>query len=111
MDLRAFKIIGKAKSKLLGWARRREVPIHRIVQVASFEEGSKTLSVFVFYERDTDVMRCSEDGTSESIKGQYLTMLKKLRYPFDKFPKIYFTFDSHEQVEREYEGSYFFRTR
>lgn len=110
MDRRAFKIIDKARSKLLSWSRHGDTPIHRVEFIASFEEWSKSLGGFVFYERDADVERYAEDGTSKSIEDQFLDILKSLRYPFAKFPEVDFVFDSHERVEREYEGSYYFRT-
>ena len=79
--------------------------------VAAFEEWSKRLSVFVFYERDTDVERYAKDGTSKLIQDQFLGILRSLRYPFTKFPEVGFVFDSHETVERDHEGSYFRRLR
>ena len=108
MDRRAFKIIEKARPILIDWGR--EIPVHRVEFIASFEEHSKSLGVFVFYERDADVARYAEDGTSRSVEDEFLEILRRLRYPFDKFPEVDFVFDSHERVEREYEGSYYFRT-
>ena len=111
MDRRAFKIIDKAESKLVKWARRQRVPLDRVEFVAAFEEWSKSLGVYVFYKLDAEVERYAEDGTSKSIEDQFLVILRKLNYPFDKFPEVGFIFDSHERVEREYDGSYFRRLR
>ena len=110
-DYRALTIIDKAESKLLRWSRRREIPIHKVEFIASFFEWSKWLGVVVFFERDTDVKRYAEDGTSKLIEDQFLDILKRLDYPFDKFPEVEFGFDSHEAVERDHEGSYFRRMR
>lgn len=93
------------------WARRREIPIHRVELIAAFEEWSKSLGVLVFYESDSEVGRFADDGTSKSIEDQFLEILGDLKYPFDKFPDVIFDFDSHERVEREFGGSYFDRTR
>ena len=111
MDHRAYKIIDKAESKLLRWARRRDIPIHKVEFIAWFFECNKRLGVVVFYERDSDVERYAEDGTSKLIEDQFLDILRRLDYPFDKFPEVKFGFNSHEGVERDHEGSYFRRMR
>jgi hypothetical protein len=111
MAHRAYKIIDRAKAALIEWARERAIPLHTVEYVAAFEPWSDRLSVWVFYETDAQTKEYETNGVSKQIEARHLGLLQQLRFPFKQFPKVDFTFDSHENVERNFEGSYFYRLR
>lgn len=69
------------------------------------------LEVFVFYETDADVTCGETDGVSNTIKEKTLSDLRGLKYPQAETTDIRFIFDSHENVIKNFKGSYFFRLR
>lgn len=111
MAHRAYKIIEKARSKLESWAEARSISLHKIDFVAAFEPWSDSLGVWAFYKLRTEVETCEKDGTSDAIREEFLELLKKYKYPFDEFPQVDFEFSSHQEVEEDFEGSYFYRLR
>jgi len=106
-----FEIIELAKQNLLRWAKEKSLPIHGIEFVATFEEWDDGIGVWVFYENESDLGEGNENGISKRIKTKYLSLLKEYNYPFKKFPKVGFEFDSHENVVKNFQGNYFYRLR
>jgi hypothetical protein len=53
----------------------------------------------------------NEDGTTAAMQREFLSILSREGYPLDWLHDIAFSIDSHENVERNYEGSYFYRLR
>jgi len=69
------------------------------------------IGVWFFLKTDADVECCFADGSETIMKNTFLQILGKNDYPFVEFPNVHFQFDSHENVERNYQGSYFYRLR
>ncbi|MEQ8175872.1 MAG: hypothetical protein ABRQ26_12470 [Syntrophomonadaceae bacterium] len=68
-----------------------------------------TCSLTVFYDTDEQVAQCQKNGISGRIKADYYYFLKK----HDEFDLItpdnmWCTFDSHENVEKNYQGNYYY---
>ena len=108
---RCFAIIEEVNSTIMSWANEKAISIHRIENVATFENWDNGIGVYVFYLDDEQKEESDIQGYNSKIKQQYLDLLKNLGYPFDKFPNAIFYFDSHENVIKNYEGSYFYRLR
>jgi hypothetical protein len=108
---RAYAIIDQAKNQLLQWAQLQRIAIHTIEYVAVFENWTKDIGVWIFFETDKELRSCEHSSLVDQIKTQYLCILRELNYPFDLFPNVIFQFDSHENVQRNYQGSYFYRLR
>lgn len=68
-----------------------------------------TYSLTVFYHTEEQVAECQKNGISGRIKADYYYFLKK----HDEFDLItpdnmWCTFDSHENVEKNYQGNYYY---
>jgi hypothetical protein len=107
----AYKIIDEAERDIMAWATKNSVPVHRVEFVAVFEEWNNDLPVWVFYETDEDIRICEANGSSKNLETRFMEILRERNYPFDEFPEVLFVFDSHENVEKNYQGSYFSRLR
>lgn len=66
-------------------------------------------SLAVFYNTDKQLVECQRNGLSGRIRADYYYYLKKYD-DFDLFTPDNFecTFDSHENVEKNYQGNYYF---
>ena len=64
--------------------------------------------VGVFYADDADIDAYARDGTSAEIQSRFAQCLlaSKLRFSFLELPEIEFRFDSKENVDKNYQGSY-----
>ena len=106
-----FQLIENAGAATMAWARGSSLPLHKIDFVASFEPWDKGIGVFVFYGTDSDLERCTREGTNVLVEARMLKELKTASYPFEAFPQVLFEFDSHENVQKTFQGSYFYRLR
>ncbi len=66
------------------------------------------LCVGVFYADDADIDVYAKDGTSAEIQSRFAQCLlaSRLRFSFLELPEIEFRFDSKENVDKNYQGSY-----
>ncbi|MNK82055.1 hypothetical protein D3C87_1018170 [compost metagenome] len=64
--------------------------------------------VCVFYTADADIDLYARDGTSAEIQRRFTQNLlaSRLRFSFLELPEIDFRFDSKENVDKNYLGSY-----
>lgn len=106
-----FDFVDKVKSQTMDWAKTVDIKLHQIETVIPFTTTDKSLSVWIFFETNAIIKKYKKDGTEEKVKQQYLTNLKNLSYPPDYLDQVTFVIDSHENVERNFEGSYFYRLR
>jgi hypothetical protein len=100
-----------ARPRLLSWASARGVPLVRVEFVVPFVDGDHSLHVWLFYDTDLDVTRLADDGTTEAVQQELRSILEASGYPAEWLADVAFYVDSHENVERNYEGSYFYRLR
>ncbi|HEY4328550.1 MAG TPA: hypothetical protein VGN88_02350 [Phycisphaerae bacterium] len=105
-----FAIIESAKARILSWAHQRRIPLHCVHFIVPFVDTDFSLSVWFFYKIDADI---PSEGTKElvEISAAFLEILRSLDYPPEWLTGVNFVFDSHEHVERDYEGNYFYRLR
>ena len=106
-----WTIINQAKERLIGFGAGAGLRIHSVHYVATFAAWDDGIGVWMFFPTDRDLEEYTTSGVTKTLKAEYLKILHELNYPFDKFPKVVFTFDSDENVQRNYEGSYFYRLR
>jgi hypothetical protein len=106
-----WSIIDDAREALLSFAEARGVSIRQIEYVASFEDWDNGMGVWIFFPRDSDLSTYRHKGITDNLQKAYLNILAQLDYPFEKFPNITFIFDSDENVQRNFEGSYFYRLK
>jgi hypothetical protein len=106
-----FAHIEAAEIGLLTWARANDVPLVCVEFTVPFVETDFSLGVWLFYDTGLNLTRAAADGTTANVQRQFLSILSSAGYPADWLARISFVVDSHENVERNFEGSYFLRLR
>ena len=106
-----FAYIDLARKSFLPWATGRGIPLRRIEFVVPFVETNFGLSVWFFYETDEQLGRSGVERWPDRLTGSFIGLLRTLGYAPDWLTQVVFTFDSHENVVQNYEGSYFYRLR
>lgn len=106
-----WSILEKAKVLLVEFAREKKIVIHSVECVATFEDWDSGIGVFIFFPKEADLRVHANSGMTALLENEFKAILSKLKYPFDKFPDVCFEFDSDENVQKNYEGNYFWRFR
>lgn len=89
-----------ADAEVLFHSSYTHLPIHQL----SFHFG-----LHVFYEKNEHVISFEKDGTNAQIRQDYYQILKEHdEFDFITPDTITITFDSHENVVRNYQGNYFY---
>ena len=99
-----------AEKAFRAWAASQGISVERVAYVATFEDWDSCTGVYVFFSQDSDLQRHKTDGMVTQIEARYRQMLSDAKYPFERWPVV-FTFDSRENVVKNYEGNYFYRLR
>jgi len=107
----ASKIMVKSGKHITDISTKTLTPIYNIEYVCTFEEWDDSISVYIFFADNELKKQALSSGVVDMLKEKYICYLKTHNYPFDKFPKVFFEIDSHENVLKNYEGSYFYRLR
>jgi len=103
-----WDIIEKAKLVLINWSSNNNVYIHEVYFVPM---NDFSLEVYIFYRNDNDIILNKGNGISDDVKQIFLKTLSDMDYFRYYKNNISFIFDSHENVVKNYSGSYFFRLR
>lgn len=106
-----FRLIETARERLLRWAHARGVPLVRVEFLVPFVADDFSLSTWLFYDTDARALARDSDGTTAALRHEFVTTLRALGYPERWAGEIRFCVDSHENVLRRYQGSYFYRMR
>src|SRR4051812_37165919 len=99
-----------AESSFRSWTTASGIAVERVEHVATFEDWDKSTEIYIFFPTDADLERHSEVGTLQLAEARYRELLCDTDYPSERFP-VHFFFDSHENVVKNYQGSYFYRLR
>ena len=102
---RQFRIIKRARKRMLKWARARGISLRHIEYVVPFVDTDFSLSAWLFYATRRDVKAYALEGISEEVKEQLRTVLREVGYPTDWLALVRFRFASKEEVD-EGGGSY-----
>lgn len=65
--------------------------------------------MYVFYNKDEDVMKCDNDGTSKALADYVYSELERVGRGKRNEIKVVFEFDSDENVTNKYNGDYYGR--
>jgi hypothetical protein len=106
-----FAHIEAAGAELRAWASSDGVPLVHVDFAVPFVETDFSLNVWLFYDTDRSVADLDRDGTTARVQQEFLSILGAGGYPAAWLPDVAFEVDSHENVERNYDGSYFYRLR
>lgn len=74
-----------------------------------YSPRSRSFGAYVFYRWDREVDEAARSGLAQDIKSAVLVELEKVGSGNNGLVHVDFEFDSHESVERDYEGNYFNR--
>jgi hypothetical protein len=107
---RGWASLKRARKRFRAWARSEGIPVERVEHVATFEDWDTSSAVVIFFKTDSDLQRLKAEGRLEAIESRYRQCLADARYPSERFP-VLLEFDSHENVVKNYQGSYFCRMR
>lgn len=106
-----FEILEDVKNEILKWAENEAINLYKIEYVVPFVEEDFSFDVWFFYQTDEESMKYEKDGTSERVKQRFLNLMCSKAYPEQFLSKVIFVFDSDENVQNNFEGSYFYRLR
>ncbi len=106
-----FAHLEDARRGLLEWASASAIPLVRVEFVVPFVATDYSTAVWLFYATDADVARSVTAGSITSVDDQFRSLLAAGNYPADWLAAVSFQVDSHENVERNFAGSYFHRLR
>lgn len=79
-------------------------PLH---DVYVFPGPNTGYQVYVFYKHESDIATCRDDGNEQLIKDAILEQCAAISNDLDHAPTVAFTFDSHEQVKKQFNGDYY----
>ncbi len=106
-----LNFVEDAKKYILKWTAENEIHLFKIDFVIPFVLTDKTLSVWLFFDTDERVTDYAANGTSDKVKNKFLNILFEINYPSDYLKEVSFLIDSDENVQKNFEGSYFYRLR
>ena len=106
-----FRIINEADARVLPHQRELNGGVTRIEHVVPFVEGDFSLWVWAFYATNRDLQAAVDSGASGDFQSLYVTALRECGYDSAWLDAVGFTFDSVENVDENYEGSFFYRLR
>jgi hypothetical protein len=108
---RQFVHLATGKRELLAWIADNGIPLVRVEFGVPFVDTDHSVDVWLFYDTDANVASLADTGLTTSVEEQFRSILANNGYPADWLAGISFSVDSHENVERNFEGSYFYRLR
>lgn len=106
-----FAILRDAEERCQRWAREVGVSIHCFQSIATFEDWDESVHVRVFFPTDQDLQTQKQSGFTKLLESKYRELLSAAGYDFESFPHLSFGFDSDQNVQENFEGSYFYRLR
>lgn len=102
-----FRLIKAGRKRVLRWARSESVPIEHVEYVVPFVETDFGLSAWLFYTTQLQVQSLQNDGTSRRVEAGLRQALAEVGYPAEWLSLIECQFASKEEVDRDYERSYY----
>lgn len=106
-----LEFVDRVSDQVITWAKESNISLHKIETIVPFVTSEKDLTVWLFFDTERVVKRHKKNGTVEEVKKAYLCALEDFGYPNDYLDKVSFHIDSHENVVKNFEGSYFYRLR
>lgn len=108
---RQYMLITRARRRLFKWAKARHLPLTRVEFVVSFAKTDFSPWTWLFYDTDASVAMHAAAGDTAALQERFLTSLQELGYPARWLARVGFVVDSHENVVKNYEDSYFYWLR
>lgn len=105
------------KTSARGLSEVREVVIsriqrkHNVHDVFVIDGRNETFRALVFFETEADKRAAQAQNVTSYIRSMILEELERVGRDTANGRSVIFEFDSHENVERNYQGDYFLRLR
>jgi hypothetical protein len=98
-----------AAEDLIEWSMAMKSPIYRIEWITPDVYSPRT-SVWIFSDTDAGLSTWGAE-TRSTIEKECIRLLGRRKFPSNLVGSVGFVYDSHENVMKHYEGSYFYRLR
>ena len=105
-----FAYLDLARKQLISWSCKQNVPLHRIEYVVGFGDDF-SLATWLFFETDKQRDMADTANWPTELATLFIETLRSAGYAEEWVSKIRFLHDSHENVLRNYKGSYFYFLR
>ena len=106
-----FDYIEKAEQLTFEWTKVNNIKLFKIEFIVPFVLTDITLQVWLFFDTDKTMSEYETNGTTQLVKQKYLDSLIQLDYPKNYLSEVNFIIDTDENVQKNYNGSYFKRLR
>ncbi len=103
---REFLAVG---NEIIDWSNAIAPPVYNVEWVTPNIYTPRT-SVWVFCEHEDGLAMWSEPVRAQ-IEAECIRLLLNHHFPERLLAQVIFAYDSHENVTKNYEGSYFYRLR
>ncbi len=105
----------KMKQRSRGLSEVRERILHRFQRSGELHEffildcSDRSFRAYVFYLQEKDIKQAENSGLEARIKDAVFNELENVGRGDRQSVEVAFELDSHENVEREFEGNYYNR--
>ncbi len=103
------EITSLARKKLDEWLFIQNYNFFK--SMGSWMEFNKNLILYIFFVADVDLKLAEQNNFLEITKNQHRIILEGLGVNENDIVRIEYHFDSDENVQKNYQGSYFYRLR
>ena len=102
-DKMQWKLVKKAKRIVEVWAKNEKTPIYKIEFVTGWGEF---LGVYIFYNLNAELEQYEKTGVLEKTKRNFMSILNDVGYIKEFNDIVRISFDSDENVRKNYQGNY-----
>ncbi len=92
-------------------AKEASVPLHQVEFIVPFVPTDFDMDALLFLETDAQLRGPDAELWKAWLTRELLRLLQTQGYPQRWLDEVTFEFDSHENVVKNFKGSYFYRTR
>lgn len=110
----SFAAIEIAAASTVREARTLGIALRTIQFAPTSEAGDGNLTALLVYETVEQATLGAVDGTNESLRKRFEEQLRVSQkiLPFQQMPdRIIYEFDSHDNITKNYKGSYYLRLK
>lgn len=102
-DLKQWEYLKKAIPQIKTWAKINRCRIYRIECVPIFGEA---LGILIFYKTEKLLKKYRENGVIKMTEDEIVNILSDIGYMKEFNNNIRISFDSDENVRKNYQGNY-----
>ena len=106
MDKKNFKqwdYLKKAIPRIIHWSKKNNCRIYRIHCIP---HSGISVDICIFYKTDKELIIYKESNIIDLTKEAVMNILTEIGYVEEFNDNVIFTFDSDENVQKNYQGNY-----